>query len=103
MRADVIEPGGAAAADDLLYQVIRRLWPLHRSVVRAVERELDGTGITAAQHAVLDALTVAGPQTVPQLARTLRLDRQPVQRTVNEASAAGWWRPRPTLGTAAPT
>jgi DNA-binding MarR family transcriptional regulator len=95
---DVIKPGGAAAADDLLYQVIRRLWPLHRSVVRAVERELDGTGITAAQHAVLDALTVAGPQTVPQLARTLRLDRQPVQRTVNEASAAGLVETAPNPG-----
>ncbi|MFD4919280.1 MarR family winged helix-turn-helix transcriptional regulator [Streptomyces virginiae] len=73
----------------LLYEVIRNLWPLHRTIVRAVERELTGTGMTAGQHAVMDELHKAGPRTVPQLARLLGLDRQPVQRLVNDATTLG--------------
>ncbi|MGW2627875.1 MarR family winged helix-turn-helix transcriptional regulator [Streptomyces chattanoogensis] len=80
---------GPAPTDELLYGVIRRLWPLHRTIVRAVERELEGTGMTAGEHALLDALRSQGPRTVPQLARTLGLDRQPVQRWVNHAAELG--------------
>ncbi|MEV7471040.1 MarR family winged helix-turn-helix transcriptional regulator [Streptomyces kronopolitis] len=76
-------------AEELLYGVIRRLWPLHRRVVRAVERELTGTGLTAGEHALLDALHSEGPRTVPQLARAMDLDRQPVQRWVNHAVELG--------------
>ncbi|MFH8679540.1 MarR family winged helix-turn-helix transcriptional regulator [Streptomyces lydicus] len=81
------DAGEAAPAEALLYDVIRRLWPLHRTVVRAVERELKdtGTGMTAGEHALLDALHNEGPRTVPQLARSMGLDRQPVQRWVNHA------------------
>ncbi|GES29284.1 MarR family transcriptional regulator [Streptomyces angustmyceticus] len=79
----------ATPAEDLLYGVIRRLWPLHRTVVRAVERELAGTGMTAGEHALLDALRTEGPRTVPQLARGMGLDRQPVQRWVNHAAELG--------------
>lgn len=84
------EAGGEpAATEDLLYDVIRRLWPLHRTVVRAVERELADTGMTAGEHALLDALRTEGPRTVPQLARSMGLDRQPVQRWVNHAAELG--------------
>ncbi|QHC26751.1 MarR family transcriptional regulator [Streptomyces sp. GS7] len=90
-RTDAAEPTGAepTAVEDLLYGVIRRLWPLHRTIVRAVERELRGTGMTAGEHALLDALRTQGPRTVPQLARSLDLDRQPVQRWVNHAADLG--------------
>ncbi|GAA5611870.1 MarR family transcriptional regulator [Streptomyces platensis] len=81
--------GGPATTEDLLYDVIRRLWPLHRTVVRAVERELADTGMTAGEHALLDALRTEGPRTVPQLARSMGLDRQPVQRWVNHAAELG--------------
>ncbi|MER6049981.1 MarR family winged helix-turn-helix transcriptional regulator [Streptomyces sp. NPDC001793] len=80
---------GRASTEELLYDVIRRLWPLHRTIVRAVERELEGTGMTAGEHALLDALRAHGPRTVPQLARSLGLDRQPVQRWVNHAAELG--------------
>ncbi|WP_328732590.1 MarR family transcriptional regulator [Streptomyces caniferus] len=81
--------GGPAPTEDLLYGVIRRLWPLHRTVVRAVERELADSGMTAGEHALLDALRTEGPRTVPQLARGMGLDRQPVQRWVNHALELG--------------
>ncbi|MGA5561798.1 MarR family winged helix-turn-helix transcriptional regulator [Streptomyces platensis] len=86
---DKEDAGGPAATEDLLYDVIRRLWPLHRTVVRAVERELADTGMTAGEHALLDALRTEGPRTVPQLARSMGLDRQPVQRWVNHAAELG--------------
>ncbi|MFF2811693.1 MarR family winged helix-turn-helix transcriptional regulator [Streptomyces sp. NPDC058000] len=81
--------GDAAAAEELLYDVIRRLRPLHRTIVRATERELEGTGLTAGERTLLDALRAHGPRTVPQLARSLDLDRQPVQRWVNHAAELG--------------
>ncbi|MGY5123748.1 MarR family winged helix-turn-helix transcriptional regulator [Streptomyces nigrescens] len=81
--------GEPTTTEDLLYDVIRRLWPLHRTVVRAVERELADTGMTAGEHALLDALHTEGPRTVPQLARAMGLDRQPVQRWVNHAAELG--------------
>lgn len=85
----------------LLYEVIRSLWPLHRTVVRAVERELMGTGMTAGQHAVMDELRRGGPRTVPQLARLLGLDRQPVQRLVNDATVLGLAESAPNRNTGA--
>ncbi|GAB7033784.1 MarR family transcriptional regulator [Streptomyces sp. NPDC021749] len=88
-RRDADDAGRAKPTEELLYDVIRRLWPLHRTVVRAVERELAGTGLTAGEHALLDALGTEGPRTVPQLARAMGLDRQPVQRWVNHAAELG--------------
>ncbi|MEU9498160.1 MarR family transcriptional regulator [Streptomyces sp. NPDC048196] len=88
-HADEADFGRASPTEELLYGVIRRLWPLHRTVVRAVERELAGTGLTAGEHALLDALRTEGPRTVPQLARTMGLDRQPVQRWVNHTAELG--------------
>ncbi|WP_238783440.1 MarR family winged helix-turn-helix transcriptional regulator [Streptomyces monomycini] len=85
-----VTEGGADSAEHLAYEVIRRLWPLHRTVVRAVERELAGTGLTAGQRALLDTLRTHGPRTVPELARALDLDRQPVQRWVNHAADLGF-------------
>ncbi|MFH8405861.1 MarR family winged helix-turn-helix transcriptional regulator [Streptomyces sp. NPDC018019] len=90
-----VTEGGADPVEHLAYEVIRRLWPLHRTVVRAVERELAGTGLTAGQHALLDALRIQGPRTVPELARALELDRQPVQRWVNHAAELGLVRTAP--------
>ncbi|WP_411129877.1 MarR family winged helix-turn-helix transcriptional regulator [Streptomyces sp. x-19] len=81
--------GGAETAEELLYDVIRRLRPLQRTIVRAAERTLDGTGLTAGERTLLDALRTHGPRTVPQLARSLDLDRQPVQRWVNHAAELG--------------
>lgn len=83
------DESGPTATEDLLRGVVRRLRPLHRAAARSVERELVGTGITAGEHALLDALRTEGPRTVPQLARTLELDRQPVQRWVNHAAELG--------------
>ncbi|GGM25320.1 hypothetical protein GCM10010129_82340 [Streptomyces fumigatiscleroticus] len=60
----VIEAGGGkTSVDELLHDVIRSLWPLRRTVVRAVERECAATGVTPGQHAVSDELRRNGPRT----------------------------------------
>ena len=75
--------------EDDLYSVVRQSRPLHRDVHRVVEAQLAGSGITVAMRAVLEELAGRGPRTVPELARTLALDRQPVQRSVDAALGQG--------------
>lgn len=66
-----------------LYEVIRHVRPLHRELARMLHRELEGTGITVGMRAIMEVLDELGPTPVPGIARTLRVPRQSVQRTVN--------------------
>ncbi|NOJ94067.1 MarR family transcriptional regulator [Corallococcus coralloides] len=90
--------GGKAAAkrdEDALYDVILFVRPLHRYLLKAVEEQLDGTGVTVGMRAVLDRLFAHGPQTVPQLSRGMELGRQFVLRLVNTGREAGLLAPLP--------
>ncbi|HEY8380742.1 MAG TPA: MarR family transcriptional regulator [Microvirga sp.] len=71
------------AAPEAVYDIIRRIRPLFRHLVSAVEQNLVGTGISVSMRGVLELLAEAGPQTVPQIARALILPRQNVQVIVN--------------------
>lgn len=78
------------AADEAeLYAVVRRIRPLYRALVAAVDEQLQGTGISVALRGMLERLDEAGPQTVPQIARALGVGRQFVQRSMDEAALAG--------------
>lgn len=68
-----------------LYAVLRLVRPLHQYAAKAVADQLADEQITMAMRAVLERLRDGGPQPVPQLARSLWLDRQPVQRVVDLA------------------
>ena len=70
-----------------LYEIIRTVRPLHRALARAVGDRLEGTGVSIGMRAVLECINDAGPQTVPQIGRTLGIKRQCVQRTVNASLA----------------
>src|SRR5919198_5735144 len=48
-----------------------------------------GTGLTSARWQVLGAIALVGPLTVAQIARTMGLTRQSVQRLVDELESAG--------------
>lgn len=72
-----------------LFEVIRLARPLYRTLVRAVERQLEGTGISVALRGVLEVLADDGPRTVPQIARLLGVGRQFVQRLMDDATADG--------------
>lgn len=78
-----------------LYQVLRRVRPLHQLSARAVTAGLEGTGVTLGMRAVLEQLHVAGPQTVPAVGRALFLPRQVIQRLVDDAAGLGLVELRP--------
>lgn len=80
-----------------LYGLIRRVRPLHRTLVRLVEQTLTDTGITRPMRAVLEQLEEQGALTVPQISRALSVRRQFVQRVVNDLLAAGLVQRRPNV------
>jgi DNA-binding MarR family transcriptional regulator len=73
-----------------LYEVLRHVRPLHQYAAKAVADALRDTQLTMPMRAVLERLYNAGPQTVPQVGRSLWLSRQFVQRTVDRAAALGF-------------
>ena len=75
--------GNGAAA----YEVLRGVRPLYQASARAVDAELQGTGLTVAVRAVLELVLDRGPMTVPQLARELAVTRQSVQVLVDAGAA----------------
>lgn len=72
-----------------LHALLRRIRPLHRTLMRVLEHQLAGTELTRPMRALLEQLHDQGPQTVPQLARGLAVRRQFTQRVVNDLVRAG--------------
>ncbi|MER7014200.1 MarR family winged helix-turn-helix transcriptional regulator [Saccharopolyspora sp. NPDC000359] len=74
-----------------LAEIYAVLGPLYRKVAQLVEHESPRGGLSIGVRAVLERLEMAGTaETVPQIARTLELSRQFVQRMVNDALAQGY-------------
>lgn len=80
---------------DELYDVLRRIRPVHELSARAVADVLTGSDITVPMRAVLERLHDGGPQTVPAIAQTLLVTRQGVQGLVDEARRLGYVESRP--------
>src|SRR5688572_13465052 len=83
---------------DSLYAIIRHVRPLHRRLARTVEEHPEGTGVSVGMRAVLERVDDDGPQTVPQMARSLGLARQFIQRTVDDLLARGLLEKRENAG-----
>lgn len=81
-----------------LYDVLRRIRPVHELSARAVTEALVERDVSMPMRAVLERLHDAGPQTVPAVARWLHVSRQGVQALVDRAKALGYveTRPNPT-------
>jgi DNA-binding MarR family transcriptional regulator len=75
-------------AEDL-YEVLRHVRPLHQWSAKVVADALAEHDVTMPMRAVLEQLT-AGPRTVPQVARSLWLPRQVVQRLIDAAVELGY-------------
>lgn len=73
-----------------LYEVIRHVRPLHHWSAKVVAANLADHDMTMAMRAVLERLSDDGPATVPQVARSLWLPRQAVQRVVDAAAELGY-------------
>ena len=74
-----------------LYEVLRHVRPLHQYSAKAVADALAEHEVTMPMRAVLERLG-DGPRTVPQVARSLWLPRQVVQRLADTAAELGFVR-----------
>ena len=74
-----------------LYEVLRHVRPLHQWSAKAVADALAEHEVSMPMRAVLERL-MDGAQTVPQVARSLWLPRQVVQRLADAAVALGYLR-----------
>ncbi|MCA2218125.1 MarR family winged helix-turn-helix transcriptional regulator [Jidongwangia harbinensis] len=77
-------------AEDL-YEVLRHVRPLHQYSAKVAADALAEHEVTMPMRAVLERLA-DGPQTVPQVARSLWLPRQVVQRLADAAAELGYLR-----------
>ncbi len=80
---------------DQLYQLVWMSRPLMQATEAAVEKGLEGSGLTVRMRAVLEMLHLHGDLTVPDIAQKLEIQRQYVQVMVNETLAAGFTEQRP--------
>ncbi|MCG8494115.1 MAG: MarR family transcriptional regulator [Sneathiellales bacterium] len=67
-----------------LYDVIRQIRPAFRNISKVVEQRSELFGLTVGTRAVLEMLFEQGKQTVPEMASRLDVERQYIQRCVNE-------------------
>jgi len=74
-----------------LYEVLRHVRPLHQWSAKVVADALAEHEVSMPMRAVLEQL-VDGPRTVPQVARSLWLPRQVVQRLADAAARLGYLR-----------
>ncbi len=79
----------APSSSEALYDLIRLVRPLYKSLEASVALKLAPTGLSVSQRAVLELVLDHGPLTVPALARHLIAPRQFIQRIVNELRATG--------------
>ncbi|WP_157087188.1 MarR family winged helix-turn-helix transcriptional regulator [Piscicoccus intestinalis] len=78
-----------------LYEVLRHIRPVHQYSAHAVTDALRDRNVTMPMRAVLERLRDAGPQTVPQIGRSLWITRQGIQAIVDEARHLGYVETRP--------
>lgn len=72
-----------------LYEIIRLVRPLYKTLEASVAQELEKTGVTVSQRAVLEQIQDHGAATVPAIGRRLTLPRQFIQKIANELLEAG--------------
>ncbi len=67
-----------------LYKVIRQIRPAFKHIAKSVEIRSKAAGLSVGQRAVLEQLCERGSQTVPNLAQNISVERQYIQRNVND-------------------
>lgn len=67
-----------------LYDVIRKIRPAFRNISKVVELRSELFGLNVGTRATLEILFEQGNQTVPEMASQLEVERQYIQRCVNE-------------------
>lgn len=80
---------GKLQDEELFTALVVEAFRFHGVLLALGNRLCAGTGLTSARWQVLGAIALAGPLTVAQIARTMGLTRQSVQRLVDDLEAAG--------------
>lgn len=63
--------------------------PLLRNITARLEADLQGTGITVGQRAIMEALLACGSATAPELTAHLQISRQLTGRLLKEMTEGG--------------
>src|SRR2546423_11243769 len=82
-------PGARPAAEALFTALVVEAFRVYGVLIALGDRLSAGTGLTSARWQVLGAIALGGPLTVAQIARTMGLTRQNVQRLVDDLETAG--------------
>lgn len=72
-----------------ILELMTLLRPTFHTVYRAVDRNLDGTGVSAPMRGLLEQLLDDRPRTVPELARVLQIPRQFALKLTTELERRG--------------
>jgi len=72
-----------------LYWAIQATRPLLRHITARVEADLEGTGISVGQRAILEVLLGMDEATAPEITRALDVKRQFVGREIKEMAELG--------------
>ncbi|MEM1130190.1 MAG: MarR family transcriptional regulator [Pseudomonadota bacterium] len=68
------------APEELLYEGVQLTRPLLRNITARVEADLEGTGVSVGQRAILEVLLAVGEAAAPEITRLLDVSRQFVGR-----------------------
>src|SRR5947209_4707021 len=82
-------PAARPAAEALFTALVVEAFRVYGVLIALGDRLSSGTGLTSARWQVLGAIALGGPLTVAQIARTMGLTRQNVQRLVDDLETAG--------------
>lgn len=82
------------SSPDSLYEIIRLVRPLYKTLEASVAQELEKSDVSVSQRAVLEQILDQGPITVPAIGRRLVLPRQFIQKVANELLERGFIRRR---------
>ena len=74
---------------ELLYLGMQLTRPLLRNITNRVEADLEGSGVSVGQRAVLEVLLNVGQATAPEITKLLQVKRQLVGRVLKELVEQG--------------
>ncbi|WP_120631368.1 MarR family winged helix-turn-helix transcriptional regulator [Ruegeria sp. EL01] len=74
---------------ELLYAGIQLTRPLLRNITARVEADLDGTGISVGERAILEVLLAVQQATAPEITQILQVKRQLVGRLIKDLVERG--------------
>ncbi|WP_108862056.1 MarR family winged helix-turn-helix transcriptional regulator [Ruegeria sp. Alg231-54] len=74
---------------EMLYAGIQLTRPLLRNITARVEADLDGTGISVGERAILEVLLAVQQATAPEITQILQVKRQLVGRLLKDLVARG--------------